>query len=245
MTVEIGQSYQAVGVANNRNICAFLAGRSGKERADELIVPISVGGAAGGVCIGAVGGGVGGPPGAAGGAALGCGVGVLSGTAKSVVNHYKAYKEWIKKQDAYKESEVFRELSDHDTLQKYLCPISYQFYTKPVRSPHGHVYDFASISDPLLRDDFGMIQDPYRNGAFRVEDLTEVPELLIEMKTAMVNVLNDEIENGELSEEVMTGLRAFIEGLNQDIEERRRFIEDQLIHQVASQNVSKNACQIM
>ncbi len=205
--------------------------RQDNEKKNEIILDItkifatSLGGRilrgalAGGILGGAVGGVMANVPGIIPGASVGAQIGATLGgirgiqllcrDIKIVVVKSSIYEQWttqLKTKDVY--NIYTKIMQDDGSFDEYICTITGDFPSIPVKSPHGHIYDKEAIeswidqkekqisvavesgSRPEYIDGLKRSICPRRNGAFSKDDLEYQESFFVRLNTLIKEKLS-------------------------------------------------------
>lgn len=237
----------------------FLSGTDAKTKAvikskiwnksvDNMLIGGAFGLIGGGIIGGTVGGAVAGPGGAVvgtllavqGGWVVGAAIGASIGASMQYIeiSADPAYLKWktiaiqMEQYEAYK-AYIIRETPD---AEEFLCSISQDFPTIPVRGPSGHIYDLQAISDYIdiklvaekqmhirhrlqlgpqaVKDreqsEFNANFCPFRGRRFSKAELVYDGAFALAMRSAMSDIL---FHRANIPKDVEDALHAFIDAL--------------------------------
>lgn len=172
-------------------------------------------GAGTGIVIGATCGGLcgipGGPPGVATGVLAGGVVGGLIGTAIASTIIYYDYRQWEKTEEGkLLGGQIIPFLSDDPILRDYICSISHQIVTDPVRSPEGHIFERKEIEKWLEKSE----TSPMTRSPLTKEMLQPAYDVTGKVASAMIKLLDEDIEGIKLlDKDFVNGMRHLKTGI--------------------------------
>ncbi|NGX62283.1 MAG: hypothetical protein K940chlam9_01780 [Chlamydiae bacterium] len=173
------------------------------------LLSVTVGGTVGGIV-----GFVGGPKGAVVGAGSGAGVGLIAGTSYATYLTRKNYRQWLKH---YRSDQVLTEFHEAimqmPELNEFICPLTKELIHFPMVDPFGHNYEKTAILSWIKEHNCS----PISKKPLNYSDLRPNFMLMGRQAKCYHQVLEKEMEGGNLTETQQEGIQALLKDLSKQM----------------------------